>query len=83
MVVEAMAVVADQASAVHVSNLLLLLPPCHESYDKCQKEKFKYECTDASDYVAMSYKEGHVASKRNLTLDFSRLPPWGRLKYFT
>ena len=63
------------------TSVLLVSFFCHESYSHCQEKKNKYEAADAACDVAVSYKERHVIAKRNLTFDYSRLPPRGRLKY--
>ena len=56
---------------------------CHESYSQCQEKKYKYKVADASYDVTVPYKECEVVTKRNLTLYYSRLPPRGRLEYFS
>ena len=53
-----------------------------ESDSQCQKQKPENEIADAASDVALPYKECDVLTKRNLTIDDSRLPPRGRLNYF-
>ena len=55
----------------------------HESHAKRKQEKNEYECADAACDVAVRYIECDVITQRNAAFDYSRLPPRGRLKYFS
>ena len=56
-----------------------MLFPCDESDCQSKQKKYEYECAYATGDVTMRYKECDVVAKRNRRLDYSLLPPWGRL----
>ena len=55
----------------------------HEPHYEGQKEKHEHEAADASGDVAVRYEECDVITQRNAAFYDSRLPPRGRLKYFS
>ena len=54
-----------------------------ESDSERKEQQPENEIADTADNIAVAYIESDVLTKRNLTFDYSRLPPRGRLKYFT
>ena len=54
-----------------------------EPYSECQKKENEEEGAEATGDVAMRDEECDVITQRNAAFDNGRLPPRGRLKYFS
>lgn len=65
---------------MHVRQLLSLRRKPHSQREQQKQED---ECTDATGDVAVRYVECDVIAQRKAAFDYSRLPPRGRLKYFS
>ena len=68
---------------MHSRNGMGYLSLRHEPHSEGQKEKQEEEGADAAGYVAVRYEECYVITQRNAAFYDSRLPPRGRLKYFS
>ena len=61
----------------------VFLLPRHKPHSKGHQQKEEEERADAAGDVAVTDEECDVVAKRNVAFDYGRLPPWGRLNYFT
>lgn len=59
------------------------LPPRHKSHSQRHQQQDEDESAEAAGNVAVCYIECDVGSERKLSFDDCRLPPGGRLCYFS